>query len=576
MDQPTTPNFTPRVPWLPRLLLWVLVTALLAAMLWPPPNRPYQWRLHLAGDSTNLYVVMTGKPQKSAKPADGVGALALYSQMDARGAWSAAAKGAGDVLHAVAWQEDLVAVFADGGMFFFGPSGRGYAASPKAADSQAWQWWLAAAVDESRLLALGLNGQGQPVFSQRGTEAWGDIEPVELKAEWSAETASEMAAAVRQGEFHVLWPTRAVAETPTEQGPRRRWLMSAWRDAAGKWQGPFEDQAILLDVRDGPPSVAVFGDKLAMVYREPAAEGEASPAAGPHLAYAEFTGDRQWHRVRSVDMPPRTDGDAAVTGYGFTRFGKGHVLAVRYADDFVSAFRMDAESGRLEPMPALPKLVMTIGGTQDTAPAGNWLMISLLVMAAVMFIMSQMARRRLLRQRLADGSLPSEEVARIVAAQVDRLMYLPVLVRRVGAVVIDLALMFPPAVVVISQVLGDPTSWRIAGVDVAPYKESMYAVGIYAGVLLVYHVAMEMIWQRTLGKMACGVRVVDLSGRRAAWWRIVLRNVFRPIDAGMIGLLSIVWSRRNQSIGDQVAGTRVVPTATTTSGGPQDSSTRTL
>jgi len=574
MDQPTYPNFPSRSSWWSRLLLWGILVALLVSLQWPRPQPPFHWRLYLAGNPTNLYVVLGGRQEPADKDSEPVTHV-IYTRLEADGSWSEPTLGRGDVLRAVAWQEDLVTLFADGGLFAFGPSGRGYMSSPDAAHPQSWPSWLAAAVTEDwRLQVLGLTSDDLPVFCERGpTGEWEDIQAVNLSVSWSAATAREMSAAVRGHEFHVVWPTQSVSDMPTEQGPRRQWLGHAWRDASGKWQGPVENKNIALD---GPPSLIAFGGKLAIVYREASDDEAARSAEGasPRLAYAEFTQDGQWHVVSRPVLPPRGEGDATVAEYALARSGGRHVLAVRYGDNAVWAFALDGERGTLEALGELPPLAEAFRKPEPAFPS-QWLMVGFLIAATVMFVVSAISRRRMLRQRMADGTMSSADVARVVSEQVERLMYVPVLVRRSLAAVIDLLLMSLPIGVVLAAVFGESEVARMS--DPANLSPNQWLTVFVVGhsMLFIYYVFMELLWQRTIGKMVCGVRVADVYDRRPAWWRIIVRNLLRPIDLFMmLGFLSIIWSRRNQSLGDHVAGTRVIPDARTTGGGPQDSDRR--
>ncbi len=83
---------------------------------------------------------------------------------------------------------------------------------------------------------------------------------------------------------------------------------------------------------------------------------------------------------------------------------------------------------------------------------------------------------------------------------------------------------------------------------------------------------------RTLGKWACGIRVIDTDGRPISGKRALLRNLLRIADmlplvalssfvtdtppiffpTGMIGLLAMISTRRMQRLGDLAAGTMVI------------------
>ncbi len=95
-----------------------------------------------------------------------------------------------------------------------------------------------------------------------------------------------------------------------------------------------------------------------------------------------------------------------------------------------------------------------------------------------------------------------------------------------------------------------------------------------------YGTVMETYFNgRTVGKWACGLRVICLDGRPIDGTRAVIRNLLRVADlapyvalsqlddeippiflipTGIIGLVSIICTRRMQRLGDLAAGTMVV------------------
>ncbi len=82
-----------------------------------------------------------------------------------------------------------------------------------------------------------------------------------------------------------------------------------------------------------------------------------------------------------------------------------------------------------------------------------------------------------------------------------------------------------------------------------------------AALAVAYFLVQEILFGATIGKMRMGLRVVDLSGRRATAWQIVVRNLVRPIDGlptlYSLGALAVLFSPRHQRIGDMAAGTVV-------------------
>jgi uncharacterized RDD family membrane protein YckC len=95
-----------------------------------------------------------------------------------------------------------------------------------------------------------------------------------------------------------------------------------------------------------------------------------------------------------------------------------------------------------------------------------------------------------------------------------------------------------------------------------------------------YGTVMETYFNgRTVGKWACGIRVIDVEGRPITGRRALLRNLLRIADlapmyaisnlaegvppiymipTGMIGLMTMIFTRRMQRLGDLAAGTMVI------------------
>jgi uncharacterized RDD family membrane protein YckC len=85
------------------------------------------------------------------------------------------------------------------------------------------------------------------------------------------------------------------------------------------------------------------------------------------------------------------------------------------------------------------------------------------------------------------------------------------------------------------------------------------ALAIY----LLYHPVLEILMQgRTPGKRTAGVRLVTQRGGQPSVSAILIRNVFRLLDAApafyMIGLTSCMFTRDRVRVGDLAAGTVLV------------------
>lgn len=116
-----------------------------------------------------------------------------------------------------------------------------------------------------------------------------------------------------------------------------------------------------------------------------------------------------------------------------------------------------------------------------------------------------------------------------------------------SAVVVVLAL----AAVVAAVLVGDgPTAMLIGG-------------GLVFFLQIGYFAAWEALWHgQTPGKRAVGLRVLRADGSPVTATEALLRNILRLVDLlpvlGLVGIVSILATRRDQRIGDLAAGTVVV------------------
>lgn len=139
--------------------------------------------------------------------------------------------------------------------------------------------------------------------------------------------------------------------------------------------------------------------------------------------------------------------------------------------------------------------------------------------------------------------------------------------RRAIALVIDLAVlslidMAVNAVFGVTHVTsGSPIP--LPGSDLATFTNSTgVGWGWLTVIWLVYFIGLEALFGATVGKGTLGLRVTDLTGARAGFWAIVLRNVARLVDSlpvlCLVGGSVAVFSSRRQRLGDHLARTVVV------------------
>lgn len=81
--------------------------------------------------------------------------------------------------------------------------------------------------------------------------------------------------------------------------------------------------------------------------------------------------------------------------------------------------------------------------------------------------------------------------------------------------------------------------------------------------ILLYHFYMETLFRgQTLGKMALNIKVVKIDGTRATIYEYFIRWSMNIIDiwmmSGLIGLISTIFSKKTQRVGDFAANTTVI------------------
>ncbi|MBR4387644.1 MAG: RDD family protein [Prevotella sp.] len=100
----------------------------------------------------------------------------------------------------------------------------------------------------------------------------------------------------------------------------------------------------------------------------------------------------------------------------------------------------------------------------------------------------------------------------------------------------------------------------IQAYDNPPLAIVCFVIG--AIVTLLYPLIMERFNKgQTLGKMALGIQVMNLDGSRPSLSQLLLRWLLLIVDGpllGSIGMLSIIFTKNSQRLGDLAAGTTVI------------------
>ena len=122
------------------------------------------------------------------------------------------------------------------------------------------------------------------------------------------------------------------------------------------------------------------------------------------------------------------------------------------------------------------------------------------------------------------------------------------LVRRLWAGLVDLAIVFSVAVLILTA---------LSGLDTAEIVIDPEGLVLLAAITLAYRVPIEARTGQTIGKALMGISVYGPDGGVPGWWRAAARNVIGvllplwPIDAVLL------LRGRRQRLGDLLTGTTV-------------------
>lgn len=221
-------------------------------------------------------------------------------------------------------------------------------------------------------------------------------------------------------------------------------------------------------------------------------------------------------------------------------FGAGKVRAVWASPEKPETFfeqAYDAATGA----PAGKSVPVT--WPRSSGPRFNWLQVAVVV--AMVFAIAASFRRR-------------EEMRKFdLAASGIRLAPLP---RRLLAGLIDAVPILAFPVIQASRLadVADPAARFTLGSGPDLWSDLLLVACLLA--YIGHTAASEMLMGRTLGKALLGLRVVGFDGKPAPWRAVLMRNVLRVIDAGLmfVPLILIPFSPLYQRAADAAAGTLVV------------------
>ncbi len=129
--------------------------------------------------------------------------------------------------------------------------------------------------------------------------------------------------------------------------------------------------------------------------------------------------------------------------------------------------------------------------------------------------------------------------------------------RRIFSVIIDFLIVFPITLWFFSALI------KFGFLDLGLYALLFWITTLLVSIFF-YSFLLEGAKGQTLGKMAMNIVVIKEDGTKCTYTASFLRNLLRIILDSLlfylIGLISIIFSKRNQRLGDHLAGTIVVKT----------------
>ena len=147
--------------------------------------------------------------------------------------------------------------------------------------------------------------------------------------------------------------------------------------------------------------------------------------------------------------------------------------------------------------------------------------------------------------------------------------------KRVAAYILDAIILYIPSMLIQKMMGGDAAEAAMKQAELASpgdpqamlaafgqfYSTMLPAMLIITVITWLYFAFCESsAWQATVGKLALGIRVTDMQGRRISFPRALGRYPAKYLSAliFLIGFLMVAWTQRKQGLHDLIAGTLVL------------------
>jgi uncharacterized RDD family membrane protein YckC len=147
--------------------------------------------------------------------------------------------------------------------------------------------------------------------------------------------------------------------------------------------------------------------------------------------------------------------------------------------------------------------------------------------------------------------------------------------KRVGAYILDGIILYLPNLLIMKMMGGDAAQATMKQAMLAAPGDPQAMMAAYEhfystmGVAIVITTVMAWLyfaicqssaWQATVGKLALGIRVTDLQGKRISFPRALGRYPAKFLSTIILGIgfLMVAWTQRKQGLHDLIAGTLVL------------------